>query len=1037
MAFNNNLAARLDELRSPNPSRMHSENTTGQNTPSFRYSGSFMSPNNNQTPIETPNLQRRFTTDLSKMQNIGPIGQPPNQIAVSADANATTLQQQLEKKKQEYELAAEQRKQYQAQVQFFSQQEAREKQEMEQMKRELQLAGINPGYQSEPTTPPERREQQYSSAFPRTNRYSISNFASPPTNTRSSRSGSQLTSPPSDLFQISKGPESSDSLPSKSVPSSRRGSNDRATIFVPETTGSARRNATGANRYSMPATGLRGRTHESVPEHSPCMDMEHLNTTSFLFDDDEKSKEPLTSPDVSKYLQMSQDKFPVLLRNNEYSGSLSASSAALDLASAQSHAHAQSLVQDGSVDPFEAKLHRLSLQHNLQSSSQAQNDSQSSIFSTMESKNSSRPANRHSMEATLAAYSQSYSTSQGQPNEARPSLVNSHASYSTNDVPTLKNANGLTNVTPPKSHSQHFHNHNASLGRIPTHAQTMGNRQSREISANSNDAIREDSINPYQPSKAVTNAPVTVSSPVASLPSPSNSIGNQVAFPNQPLYAGYGMQLMNMGINPMMASPLAFQNQIQAFQQQNGFLPYTNYAQQARFQDGQSRMTTQRRMPQGDDQSRFLGVKLESLRGEILGLCKDQHGCRYLQKKLEERSPENVHIIFLETYQHVVDLMTDPFGNYLCQKLLEFANDEQRTMLVNNAAPEMVKIAFNSHGTRALQKMIEFISTPEQIQTIINALDHEVVEMIQDLNGNHVIQKCLNHLSSIDAQFIFDAVGINCVAVGTHRHGCCVLQRCIDHASGTQKAHLISQITEHAFHLVQDPFGNYVLQYIIDLQEPCFTNPLCHIFRGQIPQLSKQKFSSNVIEKCLRGADTSVTRLLIDEMLNSNELEKMLRDSYANYVVQTAMDYADVETKTRLIEAVRPILPMVRHTPHGRRIQSKIMQLDGHGRFSSGNGTPNDRSSGQVPLSLQMANSQPNSQVTHLNSYSNLQPSQTSVNNYPNPMNNAFQSPFASQYPQYGLSNGSNFSPLANENIQTVQQPSAFPRLPQVNGGFF
>ena len=391
--------------------------------------------------------------------------------------------------------------------------------------------------------------------------------------------------------------------------------------------------------------------------------------------------------------------------------------------------------------------------------------------------------------------------------------------------------------------------------------------------------------------------------------------------------------------------------------------------------------------------------------------------------------------------------MKDPFGNYLCQKLLEFSNDDQRTALINAAAPEMVKIALNSHGTRALQKMIEFISTSEQIQTIINALDHRVVELIQDLNGNHVIQKCLNRLCCDDAQvcttcsscsshltpikFIFDAVGVHCVAVGTHRHGCCVLQRCIDHASGPQKAKLISQIIDHAFHLVQDPFGNYVLQYIVDLQESCFTNPLCYTFQGQIPQLSKQKFSSNVIEKCLRGADTNVTRVLIEEMLNLTELEKMLRDSYANYVVQTAMDYADVETKSRLVEAIRPILPSVRQTPHGRRIQSKIMALDGQGRFS-GNGTPNERASGQVPLSLQMTSNQVS------------KPPVAPNNGYTSTMSNAFTSPYPTGYSQFPTShiqasgNGSNFSHFGAENVQQhVQQPTQFTRMPQINGGFF
>lgn len=39
-----------------------------------------------------------------------------------------------------------------------------------------------------------------------------------------------------------------------------------------------------------------------------------------------------------------------------------------------------------------------------------------------------------------------------------------------------------------------------------------------------------------------------------------------------------------------------------------------------------------------------------------------------------------------------------------------------------------------------------------QIQTIIHALRDRVVELIQDLNGNHVIQKCLNRLTPDDAQ---------------------------------------------------------------------------------------------------------------------------------------------------------------------------------------------------------------------------------------------------------------------------------------------
>lgn len=348
--------------------------------------------------------------------------------------------------------------------------------------------------------------------------------------------------------------------------------------------------------------------------------------------------------------------------------------------------------------------------------------------------------------------------------------------------------------------------------------------------------------------------------------------------------------------------------------------------------------------------SKYANADLSSLGGEIYTLCKDQHGCRFLQKKLEDRNPEEVHMIWLETNQHVIELMTDPFGNYLCQKLLEYCNDAERTVLIENASRDLVRIALNQHGTRALQKMIEFISTPEQVGIIIQALSNRVVELIQDLNGNHVIQKCLNKLSPADAQFIFDAVGTHCVEVGTHRHGCCVLQRCIDHASGDQKAWLIRQISNNAFVLVQDPFGNYVVQYILDLNEPVFTEPLVAMFQGRVGQLSKQKFSSNVIEKCLRCAQEPSKDMLIEEMLQPSELDRLLRDSFANYVIQTALDYANPQMKTRLIDAIRPYLPAIRTTPYGRRIQAKISGNEGRSGPSSGQATPNETEATQAPL---------------------------------------------------------------------------------------
>lgn len=120
-------------------------------------------------------------------------------------------------------------------------------------------------------------------------------------------------------------------------------------------------------------------------------------------------------------------------------------------------------------------------------------------------------------------------------------------------------------------------------------------------------------------------------------------------------------------------------------------------------------------------------TNFDQLIGKIYMVSKDQQGCRFLQKKLEEQDPQTVDTIFNEVYDHINELMIgmflislfiyslDPFGNYLCQKLLEHCTDQHRYRIVEKVAPDLVTISKNMHGTRAVQKMIECLSSPGQV----------------------------------------------------------------------------------------------------------------------------------------------------------------------------------------------------------------------------------------------------------------------------------------------------------------------------------
>lgn len=321
----------------------------------------------------------------------------------------------------------------------------------------------------------------------------------------------------------------------------------------------------------------------------------------------------------------------------------------------------------------------------------------------------------------------------------------------------------------------------------------------------------------------------------------------------------------------------------------------------------------------------FDGGTLDDLHGRTLGLARDQYGCRFLQKKMEEKGSESlVSLVFEEVYDHIAELMTDPFGNYLCQKLIEVCTEAQRSAIIHRIAPDLVHISLNLHGTRAVQKLIEYLTTESQVMTLMNAIRKHVVPLIKDLNGNHVVQRCLHHLSSPHRQFIYDAVVGRCVEVATHRHGCCVLQRCIDYADEEQRVALVHEITMHALELVQDPFGNYVVQYILDLGNEKISEDIMSRFAGHVCDLSVNKFSSNVIEKCFRMASMSLRSSFVTELVDPSRLPHLLQDSFANYVVQTALSVSDSSQFRLLSDAIRPLLHLVRNTPYGKKIETKL-----------------------------------------------------------------------------------------------------------------
>ena len=79
---------------------------------------------------------------------------------------------------------------------------------------------------------------------------------------------------------------------------------------------------------------------------------------------------------------------------------------------------------------------------------------------------------------------------------------------------------------------------------------------------------------------------------------------------------------------------------------------------------------------------------------DYIKLATDQFGCRFLQKKLETPSESNMvrDLMYEQIKPFFLDLILDPFGNYLVQKLCDYLTAEQKTLLIQTIYPNVFQI---------------------------------------------------------------------------------------------------------------------------------------------------------------------------------------------------------------------------------------------------------------------------------------------------------------------------------------------------------
>lgn len=90
--------------------------------------------------------------------------------------------------------------------------------------------------------------------------------------------------------------------------------------------------------------------------------------------------------------------------------------------------------------------------------------------------------------------------------------------------------------------------------------------------------------------------------------------------------------------------------------------------------------------------------------------------------------------------------------------------------------------------------------------------------------------------------------------MASHMYGCRVVQRLLEHCASHQLQNMLDQILGSIDKLATDPYGNYVVQHMLEHGRVEDKRRTLCVVEHNIVEFSKHKCSSNVVEKALEIA---------------------------------------------------------------------------------------------------------------------------------------------------------------------------------------
>ena len=286
-----------------------------------------------------------------------------------------------------------------------------------------------------------------------------------------------------------------------------------------------------------------------------------------------------------------------------------------------------------------------------------------------------------------------------------------------------------------------------------------------------------------------------------------------------------------------------------------------------------------------------------------------QKGSREAQNIIKKVNENEVEILISKLKNYFSDITIDKYGNYFSQKLIQICLPSQRIQLLKSMKGRFLEIANNPSGTHPLQSLIEIINMPEEKKIVLSYILNNETLLALDSKGTHVLQKFISSTKD-EERYELNQNLINLISqLIVNPFGVCVLIQLVKHTKDKNVAKkLANYITDGGpLSFIQHPYANYAVQSLICNTDLSYCDVIINTIVQNYLSLSMQKFSSNVVENCIKYGKENIVKTIFRNIVEQEKLESLLNNNYGNFVLEKLIARLNKEEKMIFIKKIEKL----------------------------------------------------------------------------------------------------------------------------------